>query len=136
MGSALIDSTVLIGFLDADDALHEASVAAFRQLSASHRLVVSAISYAEVLTAVTLGHHSQDPVIRFFEALIGEVLPVEEAVAQRAAALRGGRRSLRLPDALILATAEENKDVERVVCADAEWPKIDGLRCGIDLVKP
>ena len=103
----LIDSTVIVGFLDADDALHEAVRARLKRLGPTRLLAASVISYAEVLAGAALGHHDGGRVQRFFDAVIAELLPVDRAVAACAARLRGRNAALRLPDALILATAEE-----------------------------
>ena len=54
----------------------------------------------------------------FFDELISAVLPVEMAIADQAARLRSGSRSLRMPDALILATADTNAEVESVVTGE------------------
>ena len=130
----LLDSTVIVGFLDADDALHQATVARLRQIVGTHALLASVISYAEVMTGVSLGHHSEDAVNGFFDVLVKDLLPVDRAVAARAAALRGARRSLRMPDALILATADLHDEIETVLCADEDWLKIKGLGCRIELL--
>ena len=92
------------------------------------------ISYAEVMTGVSLGHHPQERVEGFFETLIKELLPVERIVATRAATLRGKRKSLSIPDALILATADVDPEIETVICADGDWPKVKDLNCRIDLL--
>ncbi len=135
MGLILLDSTVIVGFLDADDALHEATVARFKKIVGSHLLVASVISYAEVMTGVSLGHHPQENVDGFFDVLVKELLPVDRAVAARAATLRGKRRSLSMPDALILATADLQSEIETVLCADGDWPKVGGLGCKVELLK-
>ena len=131
----LLDSTVIVGFLDADDALHEVTVAKFKEIVGSHRLVASVISYAEVMTGVSLGRHSQKNVDGFFDALVKDLLPVDRPVAARAATLRGKRTSLKMPDALILATADLHTEIGKVLCADAEWLKVKGLTCKVDLLK-
>jgi predicted nucleic acid-binding protein len=131
----LLDSTVIVGFLDADDALHAASVARLRELAAAHTFAASIIGYAEVMTGARLGHHPQDRVAGFFDALIRELVPVDRAIADRAAALRARRRSLRMPDALILATADLHEQVDLVLCGDGDWPKVDGLGCRVELVE-
>jgi predicted nucleic acid-binding protein len=131
----LLDSTVIVGFLDADDALHEVTVARFKEIVGSHRLVASVISYAEVMTGVSLGHHPKERVDGFFDTFLKDLLPVDRTVAARAAKLRGKRRSLPMPDALILATADLQPEIETVLCADAGWPKVKGLSCQIDLLK-
>jgi predicted nucleic acid-binding protein len=136
VGLILLDSTIIVGFLDADDALHEVVVAKLKKIVGSHPLVASVISYAEVMTGVSLGHHSHERVDGFFDALVKDLLPVDRKVAARAATLRGKRLSLGMPDALILATADLHEDIDAIVCADDDWPKVKGLRCEVDLVKP
>ena len=131
----LLDSTVIVGFLDADDALHDASVAGLREIAGSHPLAASVVSYAEVMTGAVLGHHPEKLVAGFFDALVRDLLPVDRAVAARAATIRGGRRSLSIPDALILATADLHAEVDTVLCADNDWPKIKGLDCRVKLLK-
>ena len=132
----LLDSTVVVGFLDADDALHEATVDRLKELAGRHPLVASVITYAEVMTGVSLGHHAQSPVDGFFDSVLVDLLPVDKRVAARAAALRGENHSLRMPDALILATGDVNADIEAVLSADSAWPKVQGLNCRIELLKP
>lgn len=131
----LLDSTVIVGFLDADDALHEATVARFKEIVGSHPLAASVISYAEVMTGVALGHHPGERVEGFFDTFVKHLLPVEKPVAARASELRGTRRSLPMPDALILATADLHPEVETVLCADGDWPKVKGLSCRVELLK-
>ena len=135
MGLILLDSTVIVGFLDADDALHEVTVAKFKEVVGSDPLVASVISYAEVMTGVGLGHHPKENVEGFFDAFVKDLLPVDRPVAARAATLRGKRRSLPMPDALILATADLQEDVDTVLCADGDWPKVKGLSCRVELLK-
>ena len=135
MGLILLDSTVIVGFLDADDALHETTVGRFKEIVGSHPLVASVISYAEVMTGVSLGHHPQENVDGFFDALVKDLLPVDRVVAARAATLRGERKALSMPDALILATADLQPEIEMVLCADGDWPKVRGLSCRVELLK-
>jgi predicted nucleic acid-binding protein len=136
VGLILLDSTVIVGFLDADDALHEVAVAWLKGLAGSPPLAASVISYAEVMTGVSLGHHAREHVDGFFDALVKDLLPVDRPIAARAATLRGKHTSLRMPDALILATAEVNEEIETVLCADSAWPKVKGLSCQVKLLKP
>lgn len=132
----LLGTTVIVGFLDRDDALHDLAVASLRAAGAQSAFAASAVSYAEVMTGVALGHHPEEAVSGFFADLIRELLPVDRAVAARASALRGARRSLRMPDALIFATADLSEQVDTVVCADSDWIKVEGLRCRIELLRP
>lgn len=136
MGLILLDSTVIVGFLDADDALHEVSVTRLRELTALHPLATSVVSYAEVMTGAELGHHSAERVDGFFDALVRDLLPVDRDVAARASKIRGQRRSLPMPDALILATADLHGEIDTVLCADSDWPKVSGLDCRVELLQP
>jgi len=136
VGLILIDSTVIVAFLDRDDALHRPTVARFRELLATEALTASVISYAEVMTGASLGHHEERNVDGFFETFLSELLSVDRFVAARAAALRGGRPSLAMPDALILATADLHQEIDEVLCADREWLKVRGLNCTVELIKP
>jgi hypothetical protein len=52
------------------------------------------VTYAEVLTEARLGHHDEDEVAGFFAALLSAVLPVDVAVADKAADLRSRFKSL------------------------------------------
>lgn len=58
MGIALLDSSTVIGFLDADDVLHRAADAAVRA-AAEHAFAVSVVTVAELLTGAKLGHHDE-----------------------------------------------------------------------------
>ncbi len=131
----LLDSTVIVGFLDADDALHEVTVAKFKQIAGSRPLAASVISYAEVMTGVALGHHPKERVEGFFDTFVKDLLPVDRPIAARAATLRGTRKSLPMPDALILATADLQPETDTVLCADGDWPKVKGLSCRVELLK-
>lgn len=132
--AVILDSDAVAGFLDRKDALHDAADAAIRDLVREQRLLVSVVTYAEVLTGARLGHHDEGQVRGFFFELLSGVLPVDMTIADRAAELRSRLESLRMPDALILATAETNPDVDLVVTGDAQVPKVPGLGCAIRLL--
>lgn len=129
MGVALLDSSVVVAFLNADDALHPATDAAVREVAREHGLAVSAVTIAEVLTGAKLGHHDETIVRRFLTTVVGTRLPVDEPVAERAAELRASNRALRMPDALILATGDLHVDV--VVTGDARWPRVREIGCAV-----
>lgn len=133
--AVVLDSDAVVGFLDRKDALHAAADATIRDLIRGQRLLVSVVTYAEVLTGPLLGHHDQTQVRGFFAELISEVLPVDMTVADKAAELRSRFKPLRMPDALILATAGTNPDVDLLVTGDAQTPKVPGLDCAIRLLR-
>lgn len=134
--AVVLDSDAIAGFLDRGDALHAAADAAIRELAREHRLVASVVTYAEVLTGARLGHHGADEVAGFFAGLISDLLPVDAAVAARAADLRAAARSLRMPDALILATADVRPDAELVLTGDLRAAKLSNLDCDVRLLEP
>jgi predicted nucleic acid-binding protein len=52
------------------------------------------------------------------------VHPIDRRIAKVAAALRAGHRSIRLPDALVLATGRAT-DASAILTADAGWRSVD-----------
>jgi hypothetical protein len=115
----ILDSDAVIGFLDRGDALHDAAVGAVRDLAPSQRLLASVVTYAEVLTGARLGHHDEAQVRGFFADLISAVLPIDLPIGDRAAEIRARATTLRMPDALILATAETDPEIDLIVTGDA-----------------
>lgn len=129
-----LDSDAVVGFLDAGDALHRAADAAIRELLQREALVVSAVTFAEVLSGARRGHHDESVVAAFFADLISAVLPVDLAVADIAARLRAQNHTLRMPDAMIFATAEANADVNLIVTGDTNAARITDFACPIQLL--
>lgn len=130
-----LDSAAVVAFLDQDDALHTVADAAIRRLIVEHRFFASAVTFAEVLTGAHLRHHDEEVVRGFFADLVAEVLPVEAATAERAARLRADHKALRMPDALILATADDHPDVDVIVTGDAGFRSVRGLSCRVSLLR-
>ncbi len=132
--AVILDSDAVIGFLDRGDTLHASANATIRKLILERRLHVSVVTYAEVLTGARLGHHDEGRVRGFFNELISQVLPVDLGVADKAVELRSQRKVLRMPDALILATAETNGEIDLIVTGDSKATKVPGLRCRVELL--
>lgn len=132
-----LDSSAVIGFLDRGDALHEPADRRIRELVLDAQdLFASIVTYAEVLTGARLGHHDEAVVRGFFDDLIAEIGPIEIDVAERAAELRGEARSLRMPDAMILASADLHPPVDRILCADGAAERVgELLGCEIELLR-
>ena len=127
MGLTVLDAGVIIGILDARDAHHqEARKALAAVLEAGDQLAVPASVYAEVLVAPSRrGAAAVRAVDAFVYDLPADVEPVTRQLAKRAAELRarhGGR--LRLPDALVVATALHLR-AHRILTTDREWPEVD-----------
>jgi predicted nucleic acid-binding protein len=135
MGTVLLDSSAIVGFLQADDALHGAAFAAVgAAVRRGEYLAISAVTWTEILTGAMLGHREETTVRGFVNDFAIEVLPVDAAIAERAARIRGrhterrtgGRRrsTVAPPDALILATADLHPEIRRVMGGDARWTRV------------
>jgi len=132
--AVVLDSDTVVGFIDAADGLHDATDAAVRDLAGKQRLLVSAVTYAEVLTGARIGHHDLDTVRGFFADVISRIVPVGVEIADRASELRADTRSLRMPDALIVATAEFDPEVDTLLSGDRAIAKLRGLQCDVRLL--
>jgi predicted nucleic acid-binding protein len=134
--AVVLDSSAVVAFLDRDHALHRAADAAMRKLVVEHRFYASVITLAEVLTGARLGHHDEDLIRGFFDDLVAQIMPVEAATAERASRLRADQKApLRMPDALILAGADEHPDVEVVLTGDTGFKSVRGLNCRVSLLR-
>ena len=107
MGALILDASVLIGLLDTADAHHERAVSDVEAGDQARReLIVPASAYSEALVAFARAGRLADA--RAAIAAIGiEIAPLTAAMAERAAELRADRRYLRLPDAMVVACAQE-----------------------------
>lgn len=126
MGTVVLDASVVLGLLDPEDALHRAAARAVRRhRAAGAKLALPASVLAEVLVgAARRGEEELDTRRRQLLAAFGPPLPADEAVAVAAAALRARHRTLRLPDAFVLATAEVAA-AQAVLTGDRKWADID-----------
>ncbi|MHB8317702.1 MAG: type II toxin-antitoxin system VapC family toxin [Acidimicrobiales bacterium] len=107
MGSLILDASVLIGLLDDADAHHQRAVddveAADETLT---ELVAPASAYSEAMVAFARVGRIGDA--REAIAAMGiRVAPLDARTAERAAELRARHGRLRLPDAIVMATARE-----------------------------
>jgi predicted nucleic acid-binding protein len=125
---------VIVAFLDRDDGLNEVATAALGELATEGRLLASAVTFSELLTGAHLLHQDEALVRGFFDDLIAVILPVDVATVERAAELRSGHRSRRMPDALILAAADLHPEVETLLTGDAGLAAVDGIGCKVDLL--
>jgi predicted nucleic acid-binding protein len=109
VGPLILDASVLIGLLDSADGHHDRAVDAVDQADRSNReLLVPSSAYGEALVAFARASRIRDA----REAIAGMgivVVPLTGLIAERAAELRAAHGSLRLPDALVLATAHEHE---------------------------
>lgn len=126
MGSVVVDASVVLGVLDGKDAHHVASVEALRSARIEgHKVVLPASALAEVLVgARRLGPPAVERTEAFVDTVLDSVHPIDRRLARKAAELRARHRTIRLPDALVIA-AGEAIDGDRVLTADARWRKVD-----------
>jgi predicted nucleic acid-binding protein len=105
VGALILDASVLIALLDTTDAHHERSVDDVERADrAGRRLLVPASAYSEALVAFARADRIDDA--RQSVAAMGiEISPLTETIAERASELRARHDRLRLPDAIVLASA-------------------------------
>jgi predicted nucleic acid-binding protein len=100
-----LDADIVIAFLDPGVEQHATAVAELRpRLAAGDELLAAATVYAESIVR-PLQQGTDATVDEFFDAAGISIVPIDRAVARRAAVLRAEHQSLRLPDAISLATA-------------------------------
>jgi predicted nucleic acid-binding protein len=104
VGSVALDASVAIGFLEPADAHHDRAVAELRRCGDA-KLLMAASAYAETLIR-PLVRGVGERVDAFVDGLRIEVVAADREIARRAAELRAASGRLRLPDALVLATAQ------------------------------
>ncbi len=129
-----LDAGVLIGFLDDDDVHHPAAREAISNaINGADRLAMAASALAESLIAPA---RRGDEAVRLIHDLLQrlpiEIIPLDVGVATAAARLRARHRSLRLPDALVIATAAERR-ADRLITTDRRWPTAKALRMSAKL---
>lgn len=123
MALVVLDASVIIAFLDPDDALHHAAVEALSEHQHDELLIPLTV-HAEILVApYRRGAEAVTEVESFLADFAIRIEGMTPAIAQAAAQLRSASRSLRLPDALVLATADE-LEADRVLTGDASWARI------------
>jgi predicted nucleic acid-binding protein len=121
MGVALLDTSIVIGALNRDDALHELAGQAIRTEHDRHALAISALTYAEILVGPLRAGGRAVEVVERFAAQV-RIVEVSPAIARLAAELRA-TRGLKLPDAVIVATGQR-LEADVIVTADARWKGI------------
>lgn len=118
MALIVLDSSVVIGLLDRSDPLHQAATAAMLA-HAGDDLRLPASAYAECLVGPARRGRLGVARARLAE-LQFQIEPLTSTIAERAAELRSRFRSLRLPDVLVIATAEV-LGADAILTGDAAW---------------
>ena len=122
----LVDTSVVLATLDPGDALHLPAASASRiERAAGHELIVPMSVLAEVL--VRPARRGRRELRRWRDLTVanfGAPIQIDEAIAVAAATRRARHSALRLPDALVLATADVLQ-ADRVLTGDKRWCALD-----------
>jgi predicted nucleic acid-binding protein len=136
MGLIVLDAGVLIGVLDRSDVHHAAATEALRLAEENlDRLVLPASALAEILVGPSRrGPEAVAIVDGLLVTLAIDLMAIDQAIARQAAVLRA-KTGLRLPDALVVASAVVLR-ADRLLSTDGRWPMAvaDLFRGTIDIV--
>ena len=126
MGAVVLDSSILLGFIDPTDAHNEvAKLAIAANKQAGHSFLVPATVFAETMVGTARrGRKAAERVRTLLETMFGPTRVIDDTIAIEAAHLRAKHRSLRLPDALVIATGIVDK-AEAILTADKRWEVVD-----------
>lgn len=126
MGLTVLDAGIVIALLDDADGHHPAARAALhRARDRADDLVIPASAYAETLVVpYRNGRAAVATLDAFLDALPATIEPISRAIASHAAKLRADHPSLRLPDALVIATAMTLR-ADLLLTTDRRWPAVD-----------
>lgn len=107
MAALILDANVVLAFLNPADPLGPtAGLALAAARERDDEFVLPASAMAESLVWTARDRPDQlDVLVRRLTGLFGRARPVDQQVAVTAARLRARHRALRLPDALVIATA-------------------------------
>ena len=126
MGTVVLDASVVLALFDPEDALHSSASTAVRcRRDAGDEFILPASVLAEVLVgAAKRGDRELASRRALAIAAFGPPRPLDEEVAVAAARRRARHRSLRLPDALVIATADV-AGADAVLTGDKRWEGMD-----------
>jgi predicted nucleic acid-binding protein len=118
----VLDASVAIAALAADDPHHEAASSALAAVPDAD-LVIAATTRAEILVGPSRTRGAELASARSF---VGgcETVPVTAPIADQAAALRARHRALSLPDAITLVVGDL-LDADAVWTFDRRWSSVD-----------
>lgn len=136
MGLFHLDAGVVIGLLDSGDAHHLAvSTALAERQRGGNRFAMAESAFAECLVGPSRrGERATRVVDDLFDRLPILVVDCDSNVASAAAALRARHPKLRLPDALVVATAIE-RSADELVTTDRGWPAAGKLRTDLVITR-
>jgi predicted nucleic acid-binding protein len=106
MGAVVLDTSVVIGFLRDDDAHHQIAVSEVRAVGIRDDIFVlpATVLGESLVAAQQAGAAVAESMRRDLVDFFGPVRPVDEEIAFVMSKLRARFASLRVPDALVVAT--------------------------------
>jgi predicted nucleic acid-binding protein len=125
VGRVVLDTSVVIAILNAEDAHHDAAVAAVRAWTPEQR-AVPLLAFAEALVGAHRAGTTAVRAVEGFATRAARLVALTDTAARAGAALRARRTALSLADALIIATAEE-LHADAVLTADNRWRRSSRL---------
>jgi predicted nucleic acid-binding protein len=133
MGLTHLDAGVIIGFLDGDDSHHDTARAALSSsLQQGNQLFIAASALAECLVGPARRSAKAVELVRTaVHRLPVSVVDLDEEIATQAAILRSRHRTLKLPDALVIASAATS-GADQLITTDRKWPSAKAMK--LDLV--
>ena len=123
MGVVVVDSSVLIAVLDDGHLFHDQAQRELTRAAATGDVVIPAVAFSEVLVVPYRLGKEQGHAVELQLRAVGAIAPVDPAIASAAAQLRAALQ-VRLPDALIIATASAFGDCQ-ILTFDKKWVSID-----------
>ncbi len=134
MGLTHLDAGVIIAFLDGDDAHHDAARSVLSTArDNAERFSIAASALAECLVGpARRGTKAIELVLTVIDRLPVAVVHLDEETATQAAVLRARHRSLKLPDALVIATAAHS-GADRLITTDRRWPTAKAMRLRLSI---
>jgi predicted nucleic acid-binding protein len=123
--TVMLDTNIISSLLNPDDALHLDAFAAVRRWEdRAASFTISVITWSELrVGAARKGVEAEKALAEFRAAAIDRIVVVDEATAESAAQLRARDLTVRMPDALIIATARE-EGFDALLTANRKFPGI------------
>ncbi|MFJ2034061.1 type II toxin-antitoxin system VapC family toxin [Streptosporangium sp. NPDC087985] len=125
MPTVMLDTNVIAGLLNPDDALYSHARDAVRRWEdKAASFAISVITWNGLrVGAVHKGVAAEKMLGGFRAAVVDRIVEVDETTAESAALLRAADLTVRVPDALIIATAREI-GADALLTADRKFPGI------------
>jgi predicted nucleic acid-binding protein len=125
MPFVMLDTNVVSSLLDPGDALHSQALGVVQDWEGEGcSFAISAIVWSELrVGAIRRGLEAEKALTEFRAEVLDEIHQVEERTADAAARLRARDLTLRVPDALIVATAQEAR-AAALITADKKLHRI------------